>query len=126
MAGRKLSQVPMKLVSDVIELARSYNAPVALDLLLRQAGISSENALVTPTKVEAGPLGVIAHWFVVVDQKGFVMESGSKGSALLGSPIDNALRPPPNRQSTNTPPRRKLAASRWSRARTDNGGSGKW
>ncbi len=84
MAGRRLSQVPIKLVVDVVDLARSYNAPAALDLLLRQAGIGSGNVLVTPTKVEAGALGVIAHWFVVIDQKGFLMESGAKGSALIG------------------------------------------
>lgn len=81
--GAKLSQVPMKAIVEVIELARSYNAAAALDLLLRRAAAVSSDATVVPTRIEHGPIGTVGHWLVVAGQRAFMMECGPKGSALV-------------------------------------------
>ncbi len=57
--GARLSQVRPETINGVIELAVEYGAPIALDLLLRKAGIETGGASVSPLSIEprsGGPI----------------------------------------------------------------------
>lgn len=87
-AGRKLSHVKSEAIAGVIELASEYGAPVALDLLLRRAGIETGGAVVAPMSIEPKVGGAIVNWVVAAGGQALFAMSHPNGSALL-RPGDN-------------------------------------
>jgi hypothetical protein len=81
--GRKLSHVKSQMIAGVIELANEYNAPAALDLLMRKAGIDPNGAAVTPMGIDAHPNGAIVNWLVAVGDQALFAMSTPNGSVLL-------------------------------------------
>jgi hypothetical protein len=81
--GRKLSHVKSQMIAGVIELANEYNAPAALDLLLRKAGIDPNGAAVTPMGIDAHPNGAVVNWLVAVRDQALFAMSVPNGSVLL-------------------------------------------
>jgi hypothetical protein len=65
------------------ELAKEYRAPVAVDLLLRRAGIGLNGAVVTPRSIEPKSSGMVVRWLVMADGQALFVQSHQNGSALL-------------------------------------------
>ena len=82
-AGRKLSHVRSETIAGVIELAKEYRAPAALDLLLRKAGIEPNGAVVSAMAIEPKPGGAVVNWLVAAGNQALLALSVPDGSVLL-------------------------------------------
>ena len=89
--GRKLSHIEAKTIAGVIELAKQYRAPVALDLLLRRAKLDPEGAVVAPLSIGPKPGGMAIEWLVVAGGQALFAVSAPRGSLLLRHGDDQAL-----------------------------------
>jgi hypothetical protein len=81
--GRKLSHIDAKTIAGVIELAKQCRAPVALDLLLRGAGIDPDGAVVAPLSIGPKPGGMAIEWLVAAGGQALFAVSAANGSLLL-------------------------------------------
>src|SRR5262245_29858609 len=82
--GRKLSHVPAETIERVIAAAEVHRAPVALDLLLRRAGIETKDASVAPLSAEpCRPAGIVVKWLVAAGGHPLFAVSRPEGSLLL-------------------------------------------
>jgi hypothetical protein len=82
-AGKKLSQVPGKMIAGVIELATQYHAAPALDLLLRHAAIEPNGAIVAPMGIDVHPNGPVVNWVIAAADQPFFAMSTPHGSVLV-------------------------------------------
>lgn len=81
--GKRLSYIRSQMISDVVEQAVECGAPIALDLLLRKAGIDTNSALVSPMSIQQKPTGSVVDWIVVAGGKPLLALTTANGSALL-------------------------------------------
>lgn len=82
-AGKKLSYVRSETIRGVIELAMEYDAPVIIDLLLRQAGIETKGAMVSPMAITPRADGPLLHCLVAAGGQSFIAVSASGRGMLL-------------------------------------------
>jgi hypothetical protein len=90
-AGRKLSHVKPEAIRGVITLAQEYNAPAAIDLMLRLAGIQSSGAMVSPMTITPRPEGPVLHSIVAAGGQAFFAMSAAVGAMLLRASDNHQL-----------------------------------
>lgn len=89
--GRKLAHIKRETIAGVIELATDYAAPVALDLLLRKAGIDPDGATVAPHTIEPRSGGAVVNWLVAASGQPLVAMTFPNGSALMRVNVNEPL-----------------------------------
>ncbi|MDX8526834.1 hypothetical protein RFM68_20245 [Mesorhizobium sp. MSK_1335] len=86
--GLKLSHVGADSIATVIKLAEVYQAPAALDLLLRRAEIDTAGAVAAPSMLIPREGGSVVSWTVAAGGRLLFLVSAPNGSMLLSSAED--------------------------------------
>jgi hypothetical protein len=81
-AGQKLSHVGSETITEVIDLAKKHSAPVALDLLLRKAGIDPKGASISAMSIEPSSAGAKVNWVAAVGTQVLFAQTTSDGALL--------------------------------------------
>ncbi|MER8371947.1 DUF4375 domain-containing protein [Mesorhizobium sp. M1406] len=89
--GRKLGQVDAQTIAKVIELAEEHHAPVAVDLLLRKAGIDPTKAIVSANSIVQREGGPVVSWVVMAGGHAFLFQASRDRCALLRGDNEESL-----------------------------------
>ena len=89
--GRKLGQVNAQTIERVIELAEEHHAPVAVDLLLRKAGVDPTDAVVSANSIVQREGTPIVNWVVMAGSRAFLFQSSLDRSMLLRGDNEESL-----------------------------------
>ncbi|TGP57112.1 DUF4375 domain-containing protein [bacterium M00.F.Ca.ET.230.01.1.1] len=89
--GIRLGRAEESEIKTVFELAAKYNAPVAVDLLLRKAGFDTTRAIVSANSVVQTANGPAVNWVVLASGEDFLLRSSANGSVLLRRKDDEKL-----------------------------------
>jgi hypothetical protein len=82
-AGAQLSRVSGLMIDDVITLSKEYRAGLAIDLLLRRAGVEPGTAMVVAHAIVPRAEGDPLRWMMMAGKQAFAVLTTPDGAALL-------------------------------------------
>lgn len=89
--GRRLGHVDAQTIARVIDLAEEYHAPVAVDLLLRKAGVDPTDAIVSANSIVQREGTLIVNWVVMAGRHAFLFQSSPDRGVLLRGDNEGSL-----------------------------------
>jgi hypothetical protein len=82
-AGAELSRVSGLMIDDAVSLAKAHRAGLAIDLLLRRAGIETAGAEAVAMKITPNASGDRVGWMLKAADQPYVAETAPEGAVLL-------------------------------------------
>jgi hypothetical protein len=89
--GAQLSRVSGLMIDDVVDLARKYRAGLAIDLVLRRAGVDPADANVVALRITPHARGDLVKWLLSAGDRFFAALTTPDGAALMPGESDETL-----------------------------------